>query len=75
MQIKSGIWFGTGFDMGIYQKPLIVTAIALKSCPGTTRFGPVKTVRFVQSQNLCKPGIPIETKKTWNAIRSRVHRI
>ena len=33
MQIKSGIWFATGFDMGIYQKPLIVTAIALKSCP------------------------------------------
>ena len=33
MQIKSGIWFGTGFDIGIYQKPFSVTDIALKSWP------------------------------------------
>jgi len=33
MQIKSGMWFGADFDMGIYQIPLSVTTIALKSCP------------------------------------------
>jgi len=33
MKIKSGLWFGTGFDMGIYQKPVKVSVIALKSCP------------------------------------------
>ena len=25
--------FGTGFEMGVYQKLLIVTVVALKSCP------------------------------------------
>ena len=35
MQIKSGIWFGTGFGMGIHQKPLIVSTIALRSCPSS----------------------------------------
>jgi len=35
MQIKSGIWFGAGFDMGIYQKQLIVPTIALRSCPSS----------------------------------------
>jgi len=33
MQIQSGIWFGTGFGMGIYQEPFWVTTVALKSCP------------------------------------------
>ena len=37
MPIKSGIWFGTVFDMGIYQKPLSVTAIAFQSCPLSKR--------------------------------------
>ena len=32
MQIKSGIRFGTSFDMGIYQKPFTVIAIGLKGC-------------------------------------------
>ena len=35
MPIKSGIWFGTGFDMGIHQTPLIVSTTALKSCPSS----------------------------------------
>jgi len=47
----------------------------IQTCPGTTRFGAIKTVRFIQSPNLRKPGVPIETKKTRNAIRTRVHRI
>jgi len=33
MEIKSGIWFATGFDMGLYQKPVKVTSIVLKSGP------------------------------------------
>ena len=32
MQIKSGIWFGAGFAMGIYQKPFSVKALGLKDC-------------------------------------------
>ena len=32
MQITSGIWFGAGFAMGIYQKPFSVKAIEVKSC-------------------------------------------
>jgi len=33
MQIKSGIWFGIGFDMGIHQKPLISSTIGMKNSP------------------------------------------
>ena len=32
MQIKSGIWFCSGFDVGISQKPFTVIAIGLKGC-------------------------------------------
>ena len=35
MQIECGIWFGTGSDMGIHQKPFIVSTIAPKSCPSS----------------------------------------
>ena len=41
---------------------------------GTTRSGPMKINRFVHSPSFRKPGTPIETKKTRNAIWSRVHR-
>jgi len=67
--------------MEIHQKPLIVSTTALGSCPssklypGTTCFGSMKAGRFVQPPTLRKPGIPVETKKTRNAIWSRVHRI
>ena len=78
---KFGMGFGTVFNMGRYQKLLIVTVFGGKSCPsfqtcsGTTRFGPIKTDGFVRSPDLRKPRLAIETKKTRNAIRSRVHRI
>ena len=36
--------FGTGFDMGVDQKCIIITIVAeelsiIQTCPGTTRFG------------------------------------
>jgi len=33
MEIESGLWFGTGFDVRIYQKPVKLSTIVLKSCP------------------------------------------
>jgi len=81
MQITSGIRFGAVFDHGDISETTFSNSYCfeklsiIQTCPGTTRFGLIKTGRFVQSPNLRKPGIPIETKKTRNAIRNRVHRI
>ena len=78
--IKSGIGFGTRFDIGIYQKLLVVTIVALRSCQscklswGTTRWGCIKTDEFVRPPNIRNAIMPAETKKTRNTIRSRVHR-
>ena len=74
-QIRHGI--GYRFRLEIYQKLLIVTIVAriIQTCPGTPRFGSVKTDEFVRPPNLCKPRIPVETKGPLSAIWSRVHRI
>jgi len=35
MSSESGTWFRTGFDMEIHHKPLLVSIIALRSCPSS----------------------------------------
>ena len=64
----------TGFDMGICQKLLIVTIVALDSDPSSQNvLGQFVWIR--RSPNLRKPRILIETENTCNAICSRVHRM
>lgn len=42
---------------------------------GSIRFGVITTDEIPRPPNLCKPKIPVETKKARNVICSRVHRI
>jgi len=47
----------------------------IQTCPGNIRFGPVKTDYLFRPSNISKPRVSAETKRTRNAIGSRVHRI
>lgn len=47
----------------------------IQTCPGAARFGSVKIDEFVRPPNLRKPRHRVKTKKTHNAIWSRVRRI
>ena len=78
-QIRHGVWYrfchgnisGNTYNNNCCCQKLSI----IQTWPGTTRFGSVKTYGFVRSANLRAPRIPVETKKTRNAICSLVHRI
>jgi len=61
--------FGIHFDMEIYQKLLVVTIVALRSCPSFELVvDQYANQEFVRPPNLHKPRTPVETEKKGNAI-------
>jgi len=72
--------FGTHFELGktentcsnnCYSQQFFI----VQTCPGTIRFGPVKTDVFVRPQTFRKTRCLLEATKARNAIWSWVHRI